>query len=204
MGENVKIDNNYIEETIYKNQFEVWCRKSDLQEIPNKFELLCKTVKYLTKKSLKDLSFTILSHTLTYPTCICSCNKCHNIYVVKDEETDIAFGVGSLCINKFENEKLNVEYRFKIKGKKCDECNEPLIKNENKYLLKNSERGKTYCYNCKFAKIYLNVSYEEKEHAKLYGAKWDLEKKKWWIYKGDKNYDYLIKKYKLKKQECLE
>ena len=38
--------------------------------------------------------------------------------------------------------------------------------------------------SCPYEKIYLKVSYEEKDDAKLLGAKWDFKKKKWFI---DKN-----------------
>ena len=30
-------------------------------------------------------------------------------------------------------------------------------------------------------RIYLNVPFEEKDRVKSLGAKWDVEKKKWWI-----------------------
>jgi hypothetical protein len=29
--------------------------------------------------------------------------------------------------------------------------------------------------------VYLEVPYEEKDDAKSHGAKWDAEKKKWWV-----------------------
>ena len=35
-------------------------------------------------------------------------------------------------------------------------------------------------------KIYLNVPFEEKEDAKLLGAKWDKKKKKWFIEQKNK------------------
>lgn len=47
----------------------------------------------------------------------------------------------------------------------------------------------------KINKIYLNVSYQEKDNAKEKGAKWDATKKKWYIYENNKNKEELIKKY---------
>jgi len=44
-------------------------------------------------------------------------------------------------------------------------------------------------------KIYLNVSYHQKNDAKAKGAKWDAENKKWYIYENNDNKEELIKKY---------
>ena len=41
--------------------------------------------------------------------------------------------------------------------------------------------------------IYLNVSYDQKEHAKSLGAKWDAQKKKW--YAPDESFTDLIETY---------
>tara|TARA_B100000508_G_C11462964_1_gene280122 strand:+ start:1853 stop:2518 length:666 start_codon:yes stop_codon:yes gene_type:complete len=46
-------------------------------------------------------------------------------------------------------------------------------------------------------KVYLNVKYEQKEHAKSFGAKWDFKKKKWYIPSdcSDTNRDKLLELY---------
>tara|TARA_Y100000748_G_C15495764_1_gene488182 strand:- start:1567 stop:2217 length:651 start_codon:yes stop_codon:yes gene_type:complete len=44
-------------------------------------------------------------------------------------------------------------------------------------------------------KVYLNVSYANKEHAKSLGAKWDPKKKKWYSMKTNDNLDELVKEY---------
>jgi hypothetical protein len=41
--------------------------------------------------------------------------------------------------------------------------------------------------------IYLNVSYDQKDHAKSLGAKWDAQKKKW--YAPDETFTDLIETY---------
>jgi len=47
--------------------------------------------------------------------------------------------------------------------------------------LANFANGHTECmYNNKPKKIYLQVSFEEKDNAKKYGARWDPSKKKWY------------------------
>jgi ribonuclease HI len=48
----------------------------------------------------------------------------------------------------------------------------------------------------KNAKIYLNVAYSEKDDAKSKGARWDANKKQWYIYEDNKNKEELLKKYK--------
>ena len=49
----------------------------------------------------------------------------------------------------------------------------------------------------KSKKIYLKVSYNQKEDAKKLGAKWDFRKKKWYIFDNNKNKDDIIEKYSL-------
>ena len=44
-------------------------------------------------------------------------------------------------------------------------------------------------------KIYLNVSYAEKDEAKSKGARWDANKKKWYIFDDNQNKNELLQKY---------
>jgi ribonuclease HI len=48
---------------------------------------------------------------------------------------------------------------------------------------------------CPYEKIYLNVSFAQKDHAKGLGAKWDPVKKKWYIFSNTANKDELLSKY---------
>jgi len=41
-------------------------------------------------------------------------------------------------------------------------------------------------------KIYLNVSYDQKDIAKQMDCKWDQKKKKWYIYEDNKNKAFII------------
>ena len=44
-------------------------------------------------------------------------------------------------------------------------------------------------------RVYLNVSYAKKEHAKALGAKWDSKKKKWYSMKMNDNLKELVMMY---------
>ncbi len=188
----VEITDEYIEDNLIIFDG-VWCRNSNIPEISNKFELLKKTVFYLTNKPLNSSSLRCLGETLRYDSCICSCNKCHDIHLILDQETGVKFGVGSLCINKFNNKKLKIEHYYHTKAKRCSKCYNPLVKKENGYMLVNAENKGNICFEC--LKVYLNVSYEDKEDVKIRGAKWDADKKKWWVYRNNPNIKYLIKYY---------
>jgi len=47
----------------------------------------------------------------------------------------------------------------------------------------------------KSRKIYLNVSYAQKDDAKAKGARWDAGKKQWYIFENNSNKEELLKKY---------
>jgi ribonuclease HI len=68
--------------------------------------------------------------------------------------------------------------------------------NEMADLLANKAIGVTSNQN---EKIYLKVAYEQKDDAKLLGAKWDFKKKKWYIDKNvsEENKKKLIELYSL-------
>jgi len=48
---------------------------------------------------------------------------------------------------------------------------------------------------CPYVKIYLNVPFAQKDHAKGLGAKWEPAKKKWYIFDNSANKDELLSKY---------
>lgn len=175
---NIIIDEEYIRNNIYISGG-VYFRDANAPEIKNKFELLCKSINYLCNKSLSSPLFKITGLRINHPTCICSCNKCEYVYVVKDEETRIQFAVGSLCITKFKNDKLNKELYYIQKGNKCIECGDPLVMKENDYLDVNCKKGNRKCFKCevplvKDGRIYTDLFFQGL-------SKWDNEKKKWYI-----------------------
>lgn len=71
--------------------------------------------------------------------------------------------------------------------------------NEEADRLANEAIGLTSCpydkKDSKGNKYYLNIPYERKEEGKMYGAKWDPKKKKWYYegFKTDSNFIKLIK-----------
>ena len=48
---------------------------------------------------------------------------------------------------------------------------------------------------CPYSKIYLNVPFAQKDHAKGLGAKWDASKKKWYIFSNASNKNELLVNY---------
>lgn len=185
------INDEYIIKNTH-NYNGVILRNKGLDEIKNKFELLCKTIKHYSNKGLKSPLLTIIEDKLEYETCICSCNKCNEIYIIRDDETATEFGVGSSCIKKFENTKLNTELYYVKKGRRCLECNSLLIIKKNEFMVVNSKKNDKLCFICKNQRIYLNVPYSRKDEAKKYGALWDMIKKKWFIYRNNKDYEYFM------------
>ena len=49
----------------------------------------------------------------------------------------------------------------------------------------------------KSKRVYLRVSFEQKDDAKRMGAKWDFRKKKWYINEDSKNKEILLIRYPL-------
>jgi len=200
---NIKITDEYLDETL-EIANGVYMRNQQLDEIPNKFELLCKTVKYLTGKHIKSESLRFNGDIIkdddesiiTLKTCICSCKRCKSLFIIEDDETKKKFAVGSLCISKFDNEILNSDIYYHIHGKKCIICKDILIKrknNSNKTI--NCDMKSDICWKCYLTPIYLNVPYEDKDYVKQKGAKWDVDERKWYIYRNNKNYYFLTTLY---------
>jgi len=187
------ITDEYIKENIYQYK-DIYLRK-EIQEISNKFELLFKTVKYLTNKELRSDTLTITGELLYNSHCICSCSKCKYIHVIEDTDTNVKFGVGSLCVSKFNNEKLDIELKYKKKPK-CIFCNVILIKiyNEDGYEV-NARRGYKYCVDCQDTRIYLNVPFIYKDKVKQMRGRFDFNRKQWYIYRTNPYFNYLISEY---------
>jgi hypothetical protein len=64
---------------------------------------------------------------------------------------------------------------------------------QNDYLDINCKKGDNKCFSC--SRYYLNIPYEHKEYAKSIGAKFDVEKREWYIYKNISNFNYLKNHY---------
>ena len=148
--------------------------------------------------------------------CICSEDTCNHLIIIKYIPTDIYFTVGSICYLRF-NEENTTELYYKITAKKCYDCNKPLVFKECRYKKNTDKKCEGKCYGClkkdieelknikrqeeeerigrKMAKrIYLYVKYDDKDDAKLLGAKWDIENKRW--YSPHRGFGELLQKYK--------
>ena len=64
--------------------------------------------------------------------------------------------------------------------------------NDGADKLANKAIGLEYCPYDKPEKVYLNVSYQEKDTIKTMGGKWDAKKKKWFIHSDNINKEHII------------
>jgi len=134
------------------------------------------------------------------------CNKCfYNNDDSDNEENDIEQQYKIDCKGKGECFRLisieNYTYEknecnFHCELKTCKECNTQ----QPEWVL---DCRKGLCYKCdierseKGSKIYLQVSYKDKEEAKLYGCRWNPDKKKWFFFEKNENKDFILSKWKL-------
>lgn len=121
--------------------------------------------------------------------CCCS-QKCGALYLIRNKITNIYFGVGSICINKFiDNKFLNIVNNLKsISLKKCcDKCKEPIHIRTTKNIkcnwsIKNKLPNLTLCNQCiKNIIVLLDIKYKEKDEFRKYGTCWSVENKSWYI-----------------------
>jgi len=192
----IEINDEYLNNTIYDSNG-VFLRRDDLPEVNNKFELLYKTVEYLTGEHINSKDLRVIDMILPHSVCICSCNKCDNLAVIQSFD-GVKFGVGSVCVKKFGNRKLDTElyYYNNKKVKRCEICNVPLVRRTNGYMQVNADRNEICCYDCD-SRIYLNVPFKHKDEVKKMDGIWDVANKKWYIWRSNKDFHYLNDKYGL-------
>ena len=142
--------------------------------------------------------------------CICGENTCTSLFQTKHIPTDICFGIGSVCLERFDKNNSKDIYHL-VKRSKCLDCNCRLVfkssskykKNTNKYL--NGRCDDCHCEyivsNRSNGALYLDVKYNDKDYAKSLGALWCPSMKCWKIYYDNKNRDKLLDLYGLKKFE---
>lgn len=200
--------------------YEVYFRKDDepIKAINQSMELE-RIINELTGEEFQDYKGKRFSRKLKYPerftyvckytdsihdklTCLCSENTCDHLIITHYIPKDIYFAVGSVCVNRFDEDNSKDLYNL-INSKKCKTCNKSLVFKEGGKFEKNTKK-KCYgrCFECvrKYNsrhKLYINCPYECKDDAKSKGAWWDGEKKKWYIWSDNPNYKYLLDKYVL-------
>ena len=64
--------------------------------------------------------------------------------------------------------------------------------NDGADKLANKAIGLEHCPYDKPEKVYLNISYQEKDKIKIMGGKWDAKKKKWFIHSDNTNKEHII------------
>jgi len=189
---------------------DVFFRKPDMTTNNTKSNELEKIVKLITDENFEDYegkykrrlihpeNFEIIG---LYKTdnqdekyiCLCSENTCSALMIVRHKPTKNHMTVGSVCYTRF-NEENQKEVYHHCNAKQCKNCNLPLVfKANGKYPKNTDKKSNGYCFECcekkrqedlnallNKSRVYLNVKYEDKDEAKLMGAKWDTEKKKWY------------------------
>lgn len=138
-------------------------------------------------------------------TCLCSENTCNHLIIIRHIPTDIYMAVGSVCYTRFDEENITEIY-YHCDAKKCNNCKVPLVFKITKYTKNTNKKCDGNCFNCfekkkkeetrkECNRVYLNVSYADKDDAKYLGAWWDADKKKWYAPNSSLKYKMLIDKY---------
>lgn len=152
----------------------------------SKFELGIIT-EYITGDNVLETGHNFVDYTdkeIDEKICICGCNRCNTLNKLYHEYSDNVFLVGSSCIKKAGGqEEYESNKRCAKKNGLCRECATPLIFKGQRV---NAKRGdESYCKVChakmyKKRKIYLNISYADKDKYKKLGTRWDADIKKWY------------------------
>jgi len=128
--------------------------------------------------------------------------------IVKHIPTKTYIALGSVCYLRFNEENVTEIY-YHCKAKKCKDCQIPLVHKTCKFTKNTNKKCDGFCFGCSEEKqkeqakkekeekerVYLNVSYDNKDDAKSMGARWNPEKKKWYAPNDKPYYKELIKKY---------
>ena len=81
--------------------------------------------------------------------CICGCDKCNDLYVICHNPTNICFGVGSSCIDRFFPQKMKSYKKKLMTDDICHICKVGLYLKTSKYYDKNTDKNKLgFCYKC--------------------------------------------------------
>jgi hypothetical protein len=134
-------------------------------------------------------------------TCICSEDSCEHLVIIRHKPTDIYMAIGSVCYTRFNEGNISQLYLLHH-AQKCNNCKVPLVFQKRKYIPNTNQKCDGKCFDCFELtkkcinkKVYLNVSYADKDNAKSMGAWWDADKKKWYAPNGSSKYEKLIEKY---------
>ena len=167
---------------------------------PENFEVLSRFPEYYDIDSDDDETENF--------TCLRSENTCNYLMIIKHKPTDINMALGSVCYTRFDEANID-DIRYHCIRQKCNNCHTPLIFKASKFIKNTNKKCDGKCYDCckkiqndnfnaklkENNRVYLKVAYDDKDDAKLLGAWWDVENKKWYAPNGSTKYTKLIEKY---------
>lgn len=148
---------------------------------------IIKTWPIIKKDVLDGKKITIVSDSIYAIRCVSSYGeKCAQSFWKKDipnkELVKVAYEI-------YKGNK-NVEFMH-IKAH-TDNQDVHSIGNDGADRLANKAIGLDSCPYTSPEKIYLNVSYQEKDKVKILGGRWDQKKKKWFIYGNNENKSHIL------------
>ena len=148
---------------------------------------IIKTWPIIKKDVLDGKKITIVSDSIYAIRCVSSYGeKCAQSFWKKDipnkELVKVAYEI-------YKGNK-NVEFMH-IKAH-TDNQDVHSIGNDGADRLANKAIGLDSCPYAGPEKIYLNVSYHEKDKVKILGGRWDQKKKKWFIYGNNENKSHIL------------
>lgn len=151
---------------------------------------IIKTWPIIEKDVLNGKKVTIVSDSIYAIRCVSSYGeKCAQSFWKKDipnkELVKIAYEI-------YKDNK-NVEFMH-IKAH-TDNQDVHSIGNDGADILANKAIGLDSCPYTSPEKIYLNVSYHEKDKVKALGGRWDPKKKKWYIFDDNNEKDNILESY---------
>lgn len=191
--------------TVYKNSICYMREPSITRKHSNNYEELIQAIQFLTgddftrhpSNFIANQYDSVLSLHLdtdfkedeTY-TCLCSCDKCHDLYPVYHIPTHTYLAVGSVCITKFINNDFECKLKCKQRNGVCKKCEEPLCMKTSKHVSKNYNKdNKQVCNDCMETTLFLSKSNIDYFRDKKGIAIERLEKvsntKNIWVYYGE-------------------
>ena len=163
-----------------------------------------RVVKFLTNEDFEDHNGKEFKRKLKHPEnfeimgkykddnideyiCLFSEKTCSYFVIVKHIPTKICIALGSICYMRFDEEN-KAELYYHCNAKRCNDCNTPLAFRKSKFIKNTDKKCDGSCFGCFKKKkeevikssieknrVYLNVSYDDKDDAKLLGAWWDAD-----------------------------
>ena len=115
--------------------------------------------------------------------------KCY----IKDWNVDIPNKELVKTAYELYKNKLNIQF-IHIKAH-TNNMDKHSIGNDNAAKLANLALGLEKCPYEKSIKIYLKIPFVKKDEIKKLGGKWDIDKKKWFVYDNNKNIENILTKF---------